>query len=131
MRIYRATDRIQVKIGDITFHISPLSYRNKIALLNEITRDGGVESQSEAAIAMQTIRYSVKKVDGLTYWDNEPAEITLDENGDVSETSMIELMQLESVNQLASTCVMLMAKLEDPKLKGVEVKFPGDGIKKK
>lgn len=136
-RIYRTTDRIQVKIDDITVTISPLTYEQK-AEINSLMA-GYVNGDIKAVTkGMATaVKYAVKSVDGLEDADGEPYQVEAEESG-LSDDCVNDLLNLEMTEKLTNVCLTLLhgaptefVDNDGKPLKGVEIVNKGKSTKKR
>jgi len=130
VKIYRLSDRIRVQIGEITFLISPLTYHQKTEIVSNVTRSGGLEMQSAAQMAYLAIKYSVKGIEGLIDSENNPYQLSFNENG-LTDECVSEIFQLGCKDKLMEVVGSLINKIEDPGIEGVKVILPGDSIETK
>ena len=100
MVIYRLTDRIPVKVGTVTFWLSPLSAEQKGNLLSLTSKAAGHEREESLKGAVLTIRYSLKKLEGVENADGTPYELQFGEDGLVTEESAIEVISLQASSKV-------------------------------
>ena len=126
MIIYRVTDRIPVKIGGVTFWVAPLSWRHKSQILSMYKVKAGEELVDPMGIAMMTLKFSLKEVEGVAYADGSSFTLHMTEDDTVSDESLSEVMQLDGIDKLVTVCSQFALKdLSDPKLDGVVVDMSG------
>ena len=122
MIIYSPTDRIPVKIEDVTFWISPLKQLEKLKLAEiSIKAKGAVEIEDKYEALRGYIRYSVKDVEGLTRPNGKPYKVTLDKDGYLTDASVDALMTLGISDQLITASSALYANTPINQIKGVEI----------
>jgi hypothetical protein len=122
MVVYKLTDRIPVKIGAATFWIAPLSWGDKARLLSLFKQSAGVELIEPLRAAVETIRVSLKAVDGVQYSDGTEFDCKIDENGCISDEAISELMQVDGIDKLVTVCSMFaMKEINQLELAGVEI----------
>ena len=122
MKIFRVTDRIPVKIGELTFWLSPLKWEHKIAVSNAIQLKSG-DTHITTMQAKTTIKYSVKAVDGIQNHDGTPLVLDLDESGALTDDSVEDLLQLEQFPVLVKQALTWLNGPSDTVLDGVSVDF--------
>lgn len=106
--VYDLEDRIPVKIDDISFKISPLSYLQKSEiqdLAEKCTQTREMKYMREAAF--KAIKYAVKSVSGLNRPNGDKFELEL-ENGVLSDKSTDNLLNIKVVDKLAAVCTSLV-----------------------
>ncbi len=110
-RLYRTSDRIPFKLGsDLTVTISPLSFAQKTELQSMM-----LEAMKDPMRAVKganlAIKMAVKKVEGIETIDGKPWEPTFDEQGNLSDESVSDLMNLEENPKLIALCTQLVASV--------------------
>lgn len=124
MIIYRLTDRIPVRIGELTFWLAPLSASQKSELLSLVTVKEGEERVPPMEVAIRTVAMSVKKIEGVTTADGDPYELQFDPNGNLARECVEEIFGLDGAEKMLLACKhFAFQELKDPKLEGVEVDF--------
>lgn len=101
MIIHKITDRIKVKIGEITFHLSPLSWDQKQDILSETKMVEG--SGKNRNSTYKCLKYAVKDIEGVTLEDGSPYTLKL-ENGILSDECVEDLLNLELSPKLIMAC---------------------------
>ena len=125
MRVYRTTDIVKLKIGELEVGISPLSYAQKAEIQAQILT-GNVKGAIEGA--RLAVKYGVKSVSGLEDADGNAYELAKDESG-LSDSAVDDLLNVEPGETLSLVCLNLIKGLPgtfvDPntgqELKGVKV----------
>lgn len=102
--IYRTTDRIKVKVDDITVVLAPLSYKQKCDVQSAVTTKSITGAMDGAALA---VRYSLKEISGVKYADGSEYKLKI-EDDKVSEECMDELFNLEQATKLTIVCLNLI-----------------------
>jgi hypothetical protein len=108
MRIYKRSDRIKVKIEDITVTLAPLSFDQKSEAQEMISR--GTVKQDLRLLSKgiaQMVKYSVKKVDGLEDAEGNPYQLDFDGDS-LSDSCLDDLLNLEVQEKLQSACLSLL-----------------------
>lgn len=104
-KIYRRSDRIVVKIDDITVKLSPLTLHEKVEINSQMlrgSRDKNLKELSEGlALA---IRYALKDIDGLEDSDGSPYKLQFADDGGLTPQCIDDLMNIEATNKLALVC---------------------------
>ena len=129
MRIYKRTDRIPVKIGELTVKIAPLSLEQKAEVSTKLI-SGRVKGESKDLLhaTMLAIKYAVKSIDGLTDGDDKPYQLQFD--GELlTDECASELMNMSISGKVQSVCLALINNIPDEftdfvtgqKLDGVEI----------
>ena len=101
-KIYRTTDRICVKIEDVTLKFSPLTLDQKSEIQQEL-----LSSMKEVDIAkasrgiMLALKYGLKHIEGVEDSDGKPYQLTFDNLGHLAEECIHDLLNLDISNKLA------------------------------
>lgn len=119
MKVYRTTDRIPIRMEGLTFWISPLTYSQKAEILAQVSMKGGEECQDFGRMVFLSVKYAIKKVEGLEDSEGKPYEVGFE--GDVlSDDTVNDLLQLDCNQKLTQTCANLINGIRDMKIAGVE-----------
>ena len=132
VKIYRLSDRIPVKIGEITFKLGPMTAEQRIDVMECYETVGGETVGDMVRATMKVIKYSVKDVDGIEYATDEgqyKVQFEDDSKRALSDECVDELLGLEQKTELATVCYAFLngipSEIIDPrtkkKLKGVEM----------
>lgn len=130
-RIYKRSDRITVKIDDITVKLSPLSMDEKLEIQMAMVQ-GKVKGDIKELTRGITLalKYSIKGIDGILDSDEKPYTLSF-EGEYLSQDCVEELMNAELVKKLTIVCTTLVngvpASFTDDKgnaLEGVELVKP-------
>lgn len=128
-KIYKRSDRLSVKIGDLTIKLAPLSVDQKtelqIAFLNgKLNQD--LQSMTKGLIL--SLKYSIKDIEGLVDSNDQPYKLKMDEQGNLSDESIEDLLNMEFSKQLSLVCAALVKGIPNEftdengkKIEGVEI----------
>lgn len=136
MKIYKATDRLSVKIGELVFKLAPLEvlHKNEIALAQ---KDGPLMP------IFYAMKYSLKGIEpGLKDSLGEPTELEFDADGNLTDSCLNWIFnseESEAVQKLQLVCVALINGIPkqivypDTKkpIEGVKILNPTKGKSKK
>lgn len=109
-RIYRRTDRIAVKIDDVTVKLSPMSLHQKTEVQSAMLKGHKATDIREATrgIAL-AIQYSVKGIEGVEDSDGNPYKLQFNETGEeLTEACVDDLMNVELSRKLALVCASMV-----------------------
>ncbi len=137
-KIYKRTDRIVVKIDDITVKLSPLSLDQKTEIQQAMLVGSSKGNIKELTRGISlSIKYALKGMEGVVDSDGNPYTLHF-ENEILSDSCVEDLMNLEVTKKLYTVCSTLAngipAKFvdEDGKpIEGVELVKPGKPEEKK
>lgn len=121
MRIYRTTDKIKYKLGELTIEVSPLSLEQKTQLQEKIVnaqKENNLQSLVDGSIA--AIKFGLKSVSGLENADGSPYELQF-ENGQLTHECVQDLLNIPEATSLTSLCVSLMNGIPRELPKGVTI----------
>lgn len=138
IKVYRLSDRLKLKIGELTFEVAPMTYGQKLEVSQAMTHQGGEQLQDVGKATYLTIKYSVKNVTGIVYPDGSKWKPRFEEDGTLTNELVEELLSLHIKDDLIFACISLMSdfggKVKNPttgeELKGVEI-VQEEGLPKK
>lgn len=104
MKIRKTTEKVPVKIGELTFKISPLSFEQKCDIQNLLAAGGSTSILKASKLA---IKYAVKDVEGLENHDGSKYEVKFDEIG-LSDETIDDLANTEINDSLNYVCITLL-----------------------
>ena len=134
-KIYKTTDRVSVKIDDITIQIAPLSYEVKCDIQATLVSGDTLGIVKAAKMAIQ---HAVKDIKGVEHADG--SEYNLEFEGDkLKETCVDDLLNIDQDNKLSFVCTKLLEGIPkdfvDPqtgkKVEGIKIERPAVSRKKK
>lgn len=131
MIVYKTSDKIPVKIGDLTFMLSPMKWAHKQEIADLIKKRSGNDVLEPVKEAFLTLKYSVKAVRGAKCADGTDYELPIDENGIATDEGVEDLFQFDSVPSLITVALTWFDKVKEIKLDGVSVDFGAVETKKK
>lgn len=128
-KIYRRTDRIPLKIGEVTIEVAPLTFHQKSEVqlsIAESSKKGDTMGVIKAAFLC--VKYAVKGISGVELADGSPYKLELKDDA-LTDECVNDLFSLEESDALSMVCINLMQgrykDFIDPdsgnKLAGVEV----------
>jgi hypothetical protein len=117
MLVLRTTDRIPCKIGELKLWITPLSW-------DERTRIFSLGKNKESQMAFETLRASIKKVEGhegYTLSDGSTFSPGFDEQGKIDIESLELIIRIAGYDKFSMLAGSLIAETLNEKLSGVEI----------
>lgn len=133
MIIYKPSDRIALKLGDIVLKVSPLTALQKANLMSLTKMSAGREVADTSMMAIMTIKYCVKEIHGVkaTFADGTEFSLSYDPDGTLSEESLTAVMQILDNGTLTQIAAQLLTSgVQGIKVPGVEVES-GQGVEVK
>jgi len=109
-KIYRTTDRISLKVDDLTITVSPLSIHQKTAV-EELASNGGSSSAIKAAVC--AMKFAIKSVSGLEGPDGSPYQLEFDTDGTLADSVVDDLFNTKTSFKLMSICLNLINSIPD------------------
>lgn len=91
--VYRTTDIIPIKLGEVTLHIRPLSADQRAEIQNMTELKSGVYEYAADKMAVAALRYSIRKIEGINFSDG-PLEAGFDG----------ELLNQECIDAIFQAC---------------------------
>lgn len=137
--IYQKDDLITLKIGELLFKIKPLSYMERVEILATANMQEGSVIQNAAKATFLAMKYAIRGFSGAKLSDGTDYKISFDDNGNLSEDSIDDLLNIQE-NQVLGFALNnflkgVPAKLINPhtgeELEGVEVIQENKGVPKK
>ncbi len=127
-KIYKRSDRITVKIDEVTVKLAPLTLDQKTqiqdAMMNGRTKADLKELTRGIALSM---KFALKGIDGVEDSDGNQYQLKF-EGDEVSDTCIDDLMNLEVTQKLSLVCASLVNGIpnkftdeNNKALKGVEI----------
>jgi len=122
MRIYKTTDKIEVKIDGISFFLSPLSYQQKLSLQMDMNKASNGDLTSAMDAVIKALKMSIKDVKGLKDSEGD-YKLSFEDNGEISDSCIDDLLNMPLSNKLSATCSQFLAGVPDKILdqNGVEL----------
>lgn len=104
-KIYRLTDKIEYKIGEIKIKISPLSVNDK-NILTDLMFKGQAKQDIKALMegSLYAIQCGVKEVKGLEDSEGNEYQLQFDTEGKLTKECAEELLNIEQSSQLIGLC---------------------------
>lgn len=107
-KIYKLTDRITVKIDNVEFKLAPLSWGQKQEIVSEASVVGGNVNEMTRNATFKALKYAIKGISGVEYADGTQYELEFDENGNVLDSSLEELLNMELSPRLIMACYAMV-----------------------
>lgn len=105
MRIYKITDKIEYKLGELSIKISPLSVEDKNILTGLMFK--GQAKQDIAALmegSLYALQCAIKEISGLENADGSEYVLQFDDNGKLTKECASELLNIDQDSKLISLC---------------------------
>lgn len=98
--IYRKGDLVSIKIDDLVFGIEPLSYMDRVSIMACLSNEAGAVIENAAKATFLTMKKAVRELSGATLLDGSAYELSFEENGDLSDESIDDLLNMETNSYL-------------------------------
>ena len=108
IKIYKTSDLLPVKIHDVEFKISPLTFEHRSAIqgiLSEAAKNNDMAKMAEASFF--AIKYAVKEIKGIESWDGSPFELEIKDKV-LTDECVNDLLNLEIFPELAKVSSALI-----------------------
>ena len=104
-KIYRLTDRIEVKLHDLKIKLSPLTLDQKTEI-HSLVQEGAQKSDTTLILKATRIalKYCIKEIQGLQDMDDGDYELEFDDNGHLSDDNVEDLLNMSYSQELATIC---------------------------
>ena len=128
-RLISTKERIPVTIDDIVIYISPLSYQEKMQLQDHMLQAvNGNMSEAMKGAAM-SIKFAVKKVDGIETSEGYKYQLEFEENGKyITDSCVDDLLNLPQNNKLIATCSSLLEGIPAENIRNPSTGEPLEGV---
>jgi hypothetical protein len=131
VKIFRTSDRIPVKIDDVTITVAPLSFDQKTEL-QTVMMSASKEPMNAVRGARLAIKFAVKAVAGIEDMDGNSYKVELGEDGLLTDACVDELLNMEETPRLIAVCSQMIGGVPkgivDPStgkaMPGVSVELP-------
>lgn len=139
VKVYSLNARIPVKIGDVTFKLSPFSQSQKIEMAEFANFESGQYLQNASRMTFRALKYSIKGVEGLEdALTGEPYALEFDDSGCLTDAAVNDLLSIEIADKLMIACMAILKgipkEIVNPqtgqKMEGVEVLPVESALKK-
>jgi len=127
-KIWRRSDRLKVKIGEVVLTLAPLNNHEKSEIASLMAK--GTINQDFNALrsgSILSVKYSVKSISGVLDQDDKPYELKF-EGEYLTEECLNDLFNLGITKQITQVCAALVKNVPDEftddkgnKLEGVEI----------
>ncbi len=109
-KIYRLSDRISIKIEDITLKLAPLSFDQKMEVQGMV-REGIAEDDNLKVLkATRTVmKYCIKDLKGVVDGEDNEYILEFDDKGFLELHIVEELLNMEHSMTLAAVCGQMVA----------------------
>ena len=134
MLILRNTDQVPCKIGDITLWVSPITWGEKSNLLRFHAVGGGETRIDETALLLETLRLSIRRVDGFegTFSDGSKATLELDDKGLLTQEAIEILVRVIGIAPISKLSSAVISDALSDKIEGWDINLTlVDNSKKK
>jgi hypothetical protein len=114
MKILKASDRVKVKIGEITFLLAPMKMAQKLEI-NSLTRVvNGQEVNDGQAMLAFIVKHCVKGIEGVTDYEGNPIQVQIDETGCLVDDSISDTLSILNESKNHINALLAMSKGTDP-----------------
>lgn len=118
-KIFRTTDRLSIRIDDVTVKVSPLTFEQKTEV-EILLKAKDPEGRSKVRGIVRAIQYAIKEISGVENPDGTPYELE-HENEMLTDACVSDLLNLEIKDKLSIVCASFVPGIpKDFSLEGVE-----------
>jgi hypothetical protein len=123
--VYRHTDRIPVKMGEIKFWISPLKHEHRVHLSQFIKKVSGEDVVDTSGMGLYVLKCAIKEVEGVSIHDGSAYELEFDANGILTDDCLEEVLRMTNTMTLLQVVGKLIQEVKDYQIEGVEIDLKG------
>lgn len=121
IKVYRTTEQIPIKLGDVTLSIRPLSAGQRAEIQSMAELRGGEYHYKADKMTVAALRYSIRKVEGIEFSDG-PLVADFDDNDMLTEDCIDAVFQACTNASLIRAAAVLMSRSMDlSHIDGIEV----------
>ena len=132
MIVFPANELIELKIGDASFFMKPLTAAEKGSILRYRKLESGVEEVDGFSMALQAIKASLRRVKGLYLPDGSAWVPETNKDGSFTDTSLDTILNM---GEASAAMIQFVNNLLQGDFnldrKGVEILYKGTSLKKK
>lgn len=126
MKIFRMTDRIPVKIGELTVWFGPLTYDQKAEINGLVQMRSGEEKVDGYRLAFLSLKYGVKGVDGVKDSEDKPYQVEFEESGmALTDDCTMDLIGLGDSQKVIMAVTRLVNEIKEYEIQGVKIDLKG------
>lgn len=139
LKIFKPTDRIELKIDEVTFSLRPLTYEERMEIVGHDVMKSG-EIHEDMSHKMYTVlKKCVKGIKGIQYADGSEYELEFDE-GELAGSCVSDLMGSEMAPKILLSAAAYLNGVSNGKLihpatgeiiNGVEFKYSKKKVSRK
>jgi hypothetical protein len=132
--IPRADSLHPVKLGDLTFHFSPLLVWAEVDIMSVYQRKSGSVEVDASMAAYKAVKHCLKRLDGdIEYQDGTKFELRFDSQGSLTDECVTEVLALPVKRELIEHSFKLLAEhfAGADSVKGIDKKKSTANTKKK
>lgn len=108
MRIYKITDKIEFKVGNLSFKVSPLSLLQKVTLESLMQKATSKNLDDITQATSYALKCGLKEVKGFEDAEGNPYELQFDDNGELTQSCIDELMNIQETMSIVNVCSNLL-----------------------
>ena len=131
MYLFTKDDRIPVKIGDVTFWISPLINETRADISTAVTLSSGEKRVDVKKLYRLYIKYAVKRVDGVLLPNQDAYKVKKDKKGNLTDACVDDILNLSCAPTLAQAALSLFTEIKEVDIEGIKVDIQGTMPEKK
>jgi len=127
MKIFRSTDRLEVKIDDVTVFLAPLTFEQKSEVHGLMLKASEGDTQAGLLGARLAVKYAVKDIKGVEDYEGNTYKLDLKDNV-LSEECLQDLVNSEISEKLQITSCTLLTGIPTKILDPI-TNLPIEGVK--
>lgn len=123
MIVYRPSDRIPVKISELTFWLAPLTFQQKVHMEDLAMQVQGKKIVDLAQLSFLSVKYCLKILDGdIKYSDGSQFKLEFDKDGILTDDSTNDVLNLGRISlTLIKSCTAMLQDIATAKIEGAEI----------
>ncbi len=108
IKILRLTDRLNIKIGEVSLSLAPLTLFQRQEMLSNAEKFDGKSEEQIRKSTILAMKYSIKSIDGIEDFMGNKYELSFDEFGNLTDNCVLELLNTEISDKMILSCYAMI-----------------------
>ena len=138
VKVLGIKERIEMKMGDLSFWVSPMTYRQKSEIAGCSRMVEGELETDTVTMAFKSVKFCLKDFKGIETFNGEEYRPEFEKNGDLTDDCTETILNIVQSAELSRFCLSFLSGIQEQlvdgngkPIEGVEIIFPKKEIKKK
>ena len=115
-RIYKTSQKIEIKVDNLSIFVSPLSYHQKLELQGLMVKASQGDMEAAMQAIVKALKVSLKDISGVITEDEQGNDIEYKlafQDNEVSDECINDLLNMPCSNKISTICTSLLAGVPD------------------